>query len=441
MAYLGNAPGVSSQRTTQTFTATAGQTTFSPTSGYTLGYLDVYLNGVRLINGTDYTASNGTTVVLASGAALDDVVEVVAYIPRGLSDGYTKPEADARYLGIDAETLPSQTGESGKYLTTDGSTASWATINTNPTPADVSDQANTSTGYFNLPAGTTAQRPGSPASGMVRFNTEIGEPEWYDPASSQWLGFSNAGTYGVEYLIVAGGGAGGDGSASGYESGGGGAGGVQSSSTNLSFGQIYPIVVGSGGVRSNGGDSSFAGLTSIGGGRGGTGGVSGGSNGGSGGGGTHPGTSGGSGTIGQGNDGGDATTTSTSAGGGGAGTAGQNSIGTSVAGAGGAGAQYSISGANAYYGGGGGGGAPTPGAGGVGGGASGTSGSTGNAGTVNTGGGGGGVAASPTGIGGNGGSGIVIIRYAGAQRGTGGTVTSVGGYTIHTFTSSGSYTA
>jgi hypothetical protein len=35
----------------------------------------------------------------------------------------------------------------------------------------------------------------------------------------------------------------------------------------------------------------------------------------------------------------------------------------------------------------------------------------------------------------------VIIRYAGSQRGTGGTVTSAGGYTIHTFTSSGTYTA
>jgi hypothetical protein len=42
---------------------------------------------------------------------------------------------------------------------------------------------------------------------------------------------------------------------------------------------------------------------------------------------------------------------------------------------------------------------------------------------------------------GAGGSGIVIIRYSGAQRGTGGTVTSSGGNTIHTFTTSGTYTA
>jgi hypothetical protein len=44
-------------------------------------------------------------------------------------------------------------------------------------------------------------------------------------------------------------------------------------------------------------------------------------------------------------------------------------------------------------------------------------------------------------VGGNGGSGVVVISYAGAQRGTGGTVTSVGGNTIHTFTSSGTYAA
>jgi hypothetical protein len=42
---------------------------------------------------------------------------------------------------------------------------------------------------------------------------------------------------------------------------------------------------------------------------------------------------------------------------------------------------------------------------------------------------------------GQGGSGIVVLRYLGAQRGTGGTVTSVGGYTIHTFLSSATYIA
>lgn len=95
MAYLGNSPGVASQRVVTTFTATAGQTVFTPQSGYTLGYCDVFLNGIKLVNGDDYTASNGTSITLTSGAAVGDSVEVVAYFPRGLSDGYLKSEADA----------------------------------------------------------------------------------------------------------------------------------------------------------------------------------------------------------------------------------------------------------------------------------------------------------------------------------------------------------
>jgi hypothetical protein len=42
--------------------------------------------------------------------------------------------------------------------------------------------------------------------------------------------------------------------------------------------------------------------------------------------------------------------------------------------------------------------------------------------------------------GGNGGSGVVIARYYGVERGTGGTVTQSGGYTYHKFTSSGTFT-
>ena len=58
------------------FTATASQTTFSAT--YNVGYVQVFVNGV-LLNGADYTASNGTTVVLAVGANTGDIVETIAY--------------------------------------------------------------------------------------------------------------------------------------------------------------------------------------------------------------------------------------------------------------------------------------------------------------------------------------------------------------------------
>jgi len=75
--------------------------------------------------------------------------------------------------------VPSQTGNSGKYLKTDGTASSWEEVPV-PTPTAVSDQANTSTGYFNLPAGTTEQRPATPIAGMLRFNTTIGKSEQYD---------------------------------------------------------------------------------------------------------------------------------------------------------------------------------------------------------------------------------------------------------------------
>ena len=63
-------------RTVTEFTATAGQTTFSVPS-YTVGFIDVYRNGVML-GSADYTASNGVSVVLASGATAGDLVEVIS---------------------------------------------------------------------------------------------------------------------------------------------------------------------------------------------------------------------------------------------------------------------------------------------------------------------------------------------------------------------------
>jgi len=58
------------------FTATAGQTSFTAT--YNVGYVQVFLNGV-LLNGADYTASSGTAVVLAVAASVGDIVETIAY--------------------------------------------------------------------------------------------------------------------------------------------------------------------------------------------------------------------------------------------------------------------------------------------------------------------------------------------------------------------------
>ena len=74
-------------------------------------------------------------------------------------------------------SLPSQATNSGKFLTTDGTTASWGVVSV--TAAAVSDQANSSTGYFDLPTGTTAQRPVTAADGYTRFNTDLSAVELY----------------------------------------------------------------------------------------------------------------------------------------------------------------------------------------------------------------------------------------------------------------------
>ena len=103
MPYIGKSPefGV---RNRFVYQATASQTSFSgsdadsKTLTYTDSlYMDVYQNGVLLKPSTDYTATTGTTVVLVTGASLNDVVEMVVYDAFSVADSYTKSQADTRY--------------------------------------------------------------------------------------------------------------------------------------------------------------------------------------------------------------------------------------------------------------------------------------------------------------------------------------------------------
>jgi hypothetical protein len=74
------------------YTATSGQTTFSgsddnsATLAYTASNIIVTLNGITLENGTDYTASNGTSIVLTVGAAAGDELNVIAFKSFTVSD-------------------------------------------------------------------------------------------------------------------------------------------------------------------------------------------------------------------------------------------------------------------------------------------------------------------------------------------------------------------
>ena len=86
--YIGRNPGDSSVVISrQSFTASGITTDFTFASGYTVGYFDLYINGVRLIEGTDYTASDSATFTVMNGGAQDgDVLEGVAYKAFNLGD-------------------------------------------------------------------------------------------------------------------------------------------------------------------------------------------------------------------------------------------------------------------------------------------------------------------------------------------------------------------
>ena len=79
--YIGRAPSDSSVVVArQTFSPTGITTTFTFASGYTIGYLDVFLNGAKQIEGQDYDANNGSTFDVSGGGATNgDVIEAVAY--------------------------------------------------------------------------------------------------------------------------------------------------------------------------------------------------------------------------------------------------------------------------------------------------------------------------------------------------------------------------
>lgn len=261
----------------------------------------------------------------------------------------------------------------------------------------------------------------------------------------------------VEVLVVAGGGGSG-----GRHAGGGGAGGVLYTSSYKLTGNVA-VSVGNGGAGggyggqgSNGQNSSFGDLVATGGGGGGgydngnpsINGLSGGSGGGGGAATGLPGGngSGGSGIVGQGFPGGTPFIFADWAGGGGGGAGGPGTRPQGhQGGRGGDGLMFNISGKPQYYGGGGGGGGgnnvdANGGLGGRGGGGRGTGAynpTQGSPGVDGTGGGGGG---SRDQAGTVGGKGVVIVRYPGPQKATGGdTIQTIGGYTIHTFTNGGTF--
>ena len=155
------------------YTASGGETTISGVDdlSQTLAYLpgkeQVYLNGVLLVRSVDYTASNGTSITSLAALVAGDVLEIVTFTAFDLATAIQLASINAKgdllvgsandtigtlsvgtnnqVLTVDSSTatgvkwstldaLPSQAGNSGEYLTTDGTNASWQPITTDPTP-------------------------------------------------------------------------------------------------------------------------------------------------------------------------------------------------------------------------------------------------------------------------------------------------------------------
>jgi len=193
--WISSAPSTAYTRTS--FTATASQTTFSVV--YTVGYVEVFLNGV-LLNGTDYTASNGTTVVLAVGAALNDIVETFAYNTLAIVNTTAN-----NLLGGSAGSIVYQTGAgatgfsaagtSGQVLLS-GATGSptWSTLGTGvatflatPSSANLATAVTDETG-----------------SGSLVFATSptLATPVLGTPTSGNLANCTADGTNAVGYLII-----------------------------------------------------------------------------------------------------------------------------------------------------------------------------------------------------------------------------------------------
>jgi len=185
------------------FTAAGGETSESglDDNGVTLSYIpgkeQVYLNGVLLVRSTDYVASNGTSISSLAALTAGDILEIITFtsfdlataIDKALFDakgdilvataadtpgkltvgtnGYVLKANSATATGLEwgvYDPLPSQTGNNGEFLKTNGSTTSWEVVSQVPSQTGNS-------GKYLTTDGTTSSwgTVSTPVNGSIRI--------------------------------------------------------------------------------------------------------------------------------------------------------------------------------------------------------------------------------------------------------------------------------
>jgi hypothetical protein len=101
MSYLGNPPVVNASRLVYDAYATQGQTVITPPGGYTVGQVEVIINGSQL-SADDFTATDGSTIVLAQGMGLNDTIKIVAYGTFAVANTYSQAQVDSKVATVNA---------------------------------------------------------------------------------------------------------------------------------------------------------------------------------------------------------------------------------------------------------------------------------------------------------------------------------------------------
>tara|TARA_B110000208_G_scaffold20013_1_gene24995 strand:- start:307 stop:1560 length:1254 start_codon:yes stop_codon:yes gene_type:complete len=166
---------------------------------YTPTKVHVFHNGVRLVDGTDFTATNSTSITLTVAAESGDQVVVVSYASFQVADAYTQTEADAEFVAKAGDTMTGPLSVTGTVTAVNSAKASLPRIIL--TPVDNGPQQITPYGtgvtteqQLSFRSGTSAdERVRIANNGDISFYEDTGTtPKFFWDASAESLGIGTA---------------------------------------------------------------------------------------------------------------------------------------------------------------------------------------------------------------------------------------------------------